>query len=155
MSRFSARFPSVFSRRGGVPHLSRAERALHEMLGELERARRKYVQPAAHAAALHLLLIVWVGVHHVLVELDTVLLCERHFGCHDGREDAAHLLVHLRDVEPPGFLSCGDLLGQGGQRGNRGWGCDRRQAASLSSRAGAQQGAVRVNVNGPLYYVGK
>ena len=107
------------------------------MLGELERARRKYVQPAAHAAALHLLLIVWVGVHHVLVELDTVLLCERHFGCHDGREDAAHLLVHLRDVEPPGFLSCGDLLGQGGKRGNRGWGCDRRQAASLSC-AGAR-----------------
>ena len=25
----------------------------------------------------------------------------------------------------------------------------------IMSRAGAQQGAVRVNVNGPLYYVGK
>ena len=87
----------------------------------------------------------------------TVLLCERHFGCHDGREDAAHLLVHLRDVEPPGFLSCGDLIGQGGQRGNRGWGCDRRFVGDgcIMSREGAQQGAVRVNVNGPLYYVGK
>ena len=73
---------------------------------------------AAHAIALHLLLVVRVGVHHVYVEVNAVLLCKGQIGVRlDRVEDAERLCVHRLDVEPPGFSCCGHRRGHGGWGG--------------------------------------
>ena len=123
------------------------------MLGELERARRRDALRAAHAVALHLLLVVRVGVLHVYVEFNAVLLCKGHIGVRlDRVEDAERLCVHRLDVEPPGFSCCSH------RRGHGGWGGHGVQhGIALVVRLRALPGTTRqsVNVNGPLYYVGQ
>ena len=110
---------------------------------------------AAHAIALHLLLVVRVGVHHVFEEFDAVLLCEGHIRVRlDCVEDAERLCVHRLDVKLPGFSCCGHRRGHGGWGGH---GVQHGRLGALEVRLPAMPGTtrLRVNVNGPLYYVGQ
>jgi hypothetical protein len=66
--------------------------------------------------------------------------------------------VHRLDVEPPGFSCCGHRRGHGGWGGQLVTGFSMggtwERLRGSPSRA-ARHDAARVNVNGPLYYVGQ